>query len=1056
MADGVLTVMVSSNFQELQRERATARDAIQGQRMLALMMETDSAIPDRGIIQNSRKMVTEADVYVVLISNYRYGSIVEDPQENPKQYSTTELEFDHAEKLGRPICAYLMDDGVNPGVPVAQIQAEAATAHRLREFRKRAQHHSRISATFTSVDDLKAKVTKTLGDLKADRTAAKQPDGERREAAAAGTLPAPPAFVAHPPYVPGHPFQGRARELGLMRDWATSPANPVLVFEAIGGMGKSTVTWEWVTNHAAADRSDWAGRLWYSFYERGADMRDFKVTALAYITHQPPETFRARPDAALTQDLLQHLTRAPFLLVLDGLERVLAAYHRADAAQLRDEDVREDGDTGMIGRQPQDCIRPDDHDLLLHLASAGPSKLLVSSRLMPRALLNAGGEPVPGVRHEHLHGLAPEDAEAMLRRAGINGDGERMRRYLAQAFDCHPLVVGFAAGLVRNAPWARMGFDRWVDDARGGASVNRADADLRQRQTHILKLAFDALEPRAHELLARLGMLANAVGYDVVEALNPARPDPPKELPQPTPADVGRDLELTRLQRQRAGAKAEPARADLERRITERRASLERRAEAARAAHAEYQAALEAWRRSPALRDAGRWLDATLANLEARGLLQWDRPTETFDLHPVVRGYAIGALDPEARGQAGQRVADIFSARAEPDYEQAQSPRELADRIQMAQALTLAGNLQQPWNVLWPGTLKALYRLETHHETLALLRPMFPDGWLSPPSGVDDAGDVASVAVVALRAIGRRREEEAQKVFAIQDDVAKGLSTNLSILLHNHYHTLRDGNEPAGAAHVLALARDVAVALDEQQRVLWGDVSLVLDRTEQGQVGEARSLWTDMVSRPAWQHRDGQLEAQCLLAEGWRLHREAALTAAFLDAAFARVRALGERSFERWLWQLAGDWHQSAGRDTEAADAFAHAIRMAREVGLSDTDSEAQRGLSLARLGRRREADSAAASAERAPPHVYLAELYLALEQREQARTHALAGYKWAWADGPPWYHHWQLQRCRAVLQALGEPEPQLSPFDPAKVKPIDYEPDIRRLLAEHTAKNKR
>ena len=177
--------------------------------------------------------------------------------------------------------------------------------------------------------------------------------------------------------------------------------------------------------------------------------------------------------------------------------------------------------------------------------------------------------------------------------------------------------------------------------------------------------------------------------------------------------------------------------------------------EAARQAHAEYQSALDAWRRSAALRDASRWLNDTLADLEARGLLQWDRPTGTFDLHPVVRGYAIGALDPEARGQAGQRVADIFSARAEPDYEKAQSPRELADRIQVAQALCLAGKLQQAWDVLWPGTLKALLRLECHHETLALLRPMFPDGWLSPPSGVDDAVFVASAAAVALRAIGR-------------------------------------------------------------------------------------------------------------------------------------------------------------------------------------------------------------------------------------------------------------------------------------------------------------
>ena len=257
-----------------------------------------------------------------------------------------------------------------------------------------------------------------------------------------------------------------------------------------------------------------------------------------------------------------------------------------------------------------------------------------------------------------------------------------------------------------------MDFDRWVDDPRGGAAVNLADPDLRQRQTNILKLAFDALEPRARELLARLGMLSNAVAYDVVEALNPDAPDPPEEVAEPRRPDRTGNSNCPDCSSKLHGAKGRTACADLERDIAERRQILEQQHRSRARAYAEYQAALDAWRRSPELHDVSRWLDTMLADLEARGLLQRDRPTETFDLHPVVRGYAIGALDLEARGQAGQRVADIFSARAEPDYEKAQSPRELADRIQVAQALSLAGKPQQAWDVLRSGTLNALLRLE--------------------------------------------------------------------------------------------------------------------------------------------------------------------------------------------------------------------------------------------------------------------------------------------------------------------------------------------------------
>ena len=41
------------------------------------------------------------------------------------------------------------------------------------------------------------------------------------------------------------------------------------------------------------------------------------------------------------------------------------------------------------------------------------------------------------------------------------------------------------------------------------------------------------------------------------------------------------------------------------------------------------------------------------------------------------------------------------------------------------------------------------------------------------------------------------------------------------------------------------------------------------------------------------------------------------------------------------------------------------------------------------------------------------------------------------------------------MLHALGEKEPKLPPFDPGRVRPIDFEPDTRRLLAEHAAKQR-
>jgi hypothetical protein len=78
--------------------------------------------------------------------------------------------------------------------------------------------------------------------------------------------------------------------------------------------------------------------------------------------------------------------------------------------------------------------------------------------------------------------------------------------------------------------------------------------------------------------------------------------------------------------------------------------------------------------------------------------------------------------------------------------------------------------------------------------------------------------------------------------------------------------------------------------------------------------------------------------------------------------------------------------------------------------------------------------------------------VYLALNEADLARQHARRAYEEAWADGPPFVWWWALQRAKAVLAALGEPEPSLPPFDPAKVEPIPHEAEIRAFIERRRA----
>src|SRR6185369_3071407 len=441
------------------------------------------------------------------------------------------------------------------------------------------------------------------------------------------SIPIPAAFYAVPDYIGRHNFVGRKTQLRLLSDWA-KPSDPtsVLLFEAIGGNGKSMLTWEWTTKHATVVRSDWAGRFWYSFYEKGAVMRGFCQHALAYMTQQPLEAFEKETTADMRVALLAQLQQRPWLLILDGLERVLVAYHRIDAAEVPEEEVNRPTDK-ILDRDPCDAIRDEDTDLLRALAGAAPSKILISSRLIPRVLLNPAGIPLPGVKPLVLPGLDDADAEELLRSCGIRGTSADIRYYLTTYCGNHPLVIGVLAGLINTPGPHRGNFDAWASDPAYGAKLNLASLDLIQSRNHILRSAMDALESGSRQLLSTLALLSNAVDYETVAAFNPHLPPEPS-----TPTD--------------------------------------------------HEAAT-------------RKLTETIQDLEHRGLLQYDRNTDRYDLHPVVRGVAAGGMKAEDKERYGMRVVDYYSSQPHNPYEDARTMEDVENGLHVVRTLLKLGHYQQ-------------------------------------------------------------------------------------------------------------------------------------------------------------------------------------------------------------------------------------------------------------------------------------------------------------------------------------------------------------------------
>ncbi|WP_197997472.1 DUF4062 domain-containing protein, partial [Gimesia panareensis] len=447
--------MVSSTFTDLEEHRASLIKAISNHKLHPNVMENDSAkLID--VLDSSLQMVQNSAAYIGVIS-HKYGQTPECPERNPNQLSITELEFNEAQRLGRPILLFIMGDD-HPGTK-RDFEQDSTKLKKLSDFRERAKLISsdsavqRVYAVFESLEDFEKKISTSLSELKEYFNSS---NGEVEEETLPistekkSVIPAAPAFYAEPDYIGSHKFVGRQAELDTLSDWANraDPTN-LLLFEAIGGTGKSMLTWEWTTRHATTNRTDWAGRFWYSFYERGAYMQDFCQHALAYMTGHPLDEFKQRKTAEMKDELIGELHSHPWLLILDGLERVLVAYHRIDAAEISDEEIDTPTDR-MLNRNPCDAIRDEDNDLLRAFAACAPSKILISSRLTPRILLNPSGQPISGAKRINLPGLRPPDAEKLLRSCEIKGNSTTIRNYLQENCDNHPLVIGILGGLIAN------------------------------------------------------------------------------------------------------------------------------------------------------------------------------------------------------------------------------------------------------------------------------------------------------------------------------------------------------------------------------------------------------------------------------------------------------------------------------------------------------------------------------------------------------------------------------------------------------------------------------
>lgn len=345
---------------------------------------------------------------------------------------------------------------------------------------------------------------------------------ETQGAISAPSIPMPPMpYFAHP-YPLQENFTGRVRERLMLTEWLISDQRPFLSLVAIGGMGKSALTWAWLQRDVldlplpgqAQDPPEVAGWcrvpranrpegvFWWSFYETDASFTTFLDKALTYASNGMQDLIDMPSTHDKVRALVDLLHQRYLLIVLDGFERELRAYASLSAS------YQGDAVTADTRGDYRACADPHLANFLRWSATLPlRSRVLLTSRLFPREL-----DGMAGCHREDLDALELEDAVNFFHAQGVQGTRAEIET-ACQPYGYHPLTLRLLTGMILRDP---------INP--GDVTVAEAYSPLPKlisKEHHILALSYDALSPPLRELLSRLSAFRSPVGYEVASILSP-------------------------------------------------------------------------------------------------------------------------------------------------------------------------------------------------------------------------------------------------------------------------------------------------------------------------------------------------------------------------------------------------------------------------------------------------------------------------------------------------------------------------------------------------------
>jgi hypothetical protein len=460
-----MKIFLSSTYVDLKDYRTKARQAIEESGNEFVGMETFQSHTHEPS-EFCPERVEECDALVLLVA-YRYGNIPDG-----ETRSITQLEYEHALKHKIPVRIYLTDDAFSCSPSVVDDNRE-----RINGFCTMLLKNHTCSY-FSTPEGLYEKLT---ADLK--------------------QFPVPP-YTANP-YALQANFTGRVAERRQLNDWLTKDPHPMLSLRAFGGTGKSALAWYWLMEDVKGSDEQPKKLVWWSFYDIESGFERFLKKAIKYFSDEEVDWDRLPSTRDRMEHLYTLLRDNRYLLVLDGVERVLKAYAGLGSPYQSDA-VKED-DRGDY----RSCIEPHCGMFLKWLASGSPrTKTLLTSRLYPRDL-----DGLAGCLRKDLDKMDKADAVDFFHRQGVKG----MRAEIEEAcgaYDYHPLSLRLLSGMIVHDM-------RYNGDIKAWARHNPLpDLKGTKKEHHILDLAYNSLDEKQQEFISRLAAFRNPMDYDAIVIFN--------------------------------------------------------------------------------------------------------------------------------------------------------------------------------------------------------------------------------------------------------------------------------------------------------------------------------------------------------------------------------------------------------------------------------------------------------------------------------------------------------------------------------------------------------